>query len=101
LSPHLPLTEATADEIIARTVYQIVLADYRTNPLCYDRPVDRLLDLALGWRETGLELIADGIQSCAFHVAGGNTIASWRTIHSGLTLQRMTALRRAGRSRGR
>lgn len=99
--PHLPLTEATADEIIARTVYQIVLEDYRTNPLCYDQPTTRLLDLALTWRSDGLDVIADALQSIAFHTAGGNTIASWRTLHSGATAARVAALRQAGRSRRR
>lgn len=97
MQPHLPLTEATADEIIARTAYQIVLADYRTNSLCYDNPTTRLLDLALEWRNHGLDLIADALQSAAFHTAGGNTIASWRTMHLGLTSARMAALRQAGR----
>lgn len=101
MKPELPLTEATAAEIIARTVYQIVLADYRSNPLCYDRPTDRLLDLALSWRSLGLDVIADSLQSVAMHCAAGNTIASWRTLHSGLTLQRVSSLRQLGRSRRR
>jgi len=101
VTPHLPLTEATADEIIARTVYQIVLADYRSDPLCYDNPTTRLLDLALQWRSLGLDVIADALQSVAFHTAGGNTIASWRTLHSGLALQRHQALRQVGRNRRR
>lgn len=95
--PHLPLTECTADEIIARTVYQIVLADYRSDPLCYDNPTTRLLDLALQWRSNGMDVIADALQSVAIHCSGGNTIASWRTLHSGLSLQRSYALSRLGR----
>jgi len=99
--PHLPLTEATADEIIARTTYQIVLADYRTNPLCYDRPTDRLLDLSLQWRAAGLDVIAEALQSVAIHCSAGNTIASWRTLHSGLTAHRLTVLSQVGRGRRR
>lgn len=95
--PHLPLTEATADEIIARTVYQIVLQDYRDNAACYDRPTDRLLDLSLQWRALGLDVIAEALQSVAIHTAGGNTIASWRSLHSGLSLQRTQSLSRLGR----
>ena len=98
MQPHLPLTEATADEIIARTVYQIVRADYRVNAESYDQPTTRLLDLALQWRQLGLDVIADALQSVAFHTAGGNTVASWRALHTGLTLQRVSALRVAGRS---
>ena len=97
MTPHLPLTEATADEIIARTTYQIVLSDYKTNPLCYDRPTDRLLDLSLQWRELGLDVIAEALQSVAIHCSAGNTIASWRSLHSGLSLQRSYALSRLGR----
>lgn len=101
MKPQLPLTEATATEIIARTVYQIVLSDYRANPLCYDSPTTRLFDLALQWRASGLDVIADALQSVALHTAGGNTIASWRTLHSGLTLQRVSSLQQVGRGRRR
>lgn len=94
----LPLTEATADEIVCRTVYQIILADYRTNPDCYDQPTTRLLDLALQWRETGLFVIADGLQSAAIHVSCGNTIASWRTLNTAIDKTRQIALTRLGRA---
>ncbi len=79
----LPLTEALPGEIVARTVYQIILADYRCNPDCYDNATTRLLDLALQWRSLGLELIADSLQEAALHCADGNTIASWRTLYTG------------------
>lgn len=101
MKPELPLTEATADEIICRTTYQIVLADYRKNPACYDTPTTRLLDLSLQWRLAGLDIIAEALQSVAIHVSGGNTIASWRSLHSGLSLQRSFALSRLGRGRRR
>jgi hypothetical protein len=92
-----PLTEATAEEIIARTTYHIVLADYRDNPLCYDNPTTRLLDLAFQWRASGLHIVADALQDVAVFVSAGNTIASWRTLRSGLSLQRSQALARAGK----
>ena len=93
----LPLTEATADEIVARTAYQIILADYRANPDCYDNPTTRLLDLALTWRSDGLHLIADAIADAGLFCASGSTIASWRMVRSGLSLKRIQALARAGR----
>lgn len=98
MTAHLPLSEATADEIICRTTYQIILADYRTNPDCYDQPTTRLLDLALQWRELGLLVIADSLQAAAIHVSGGNTIASWRTLNSAIDKTRQLALARLGRS---
>jgi len=97
----LALTEATADEIICRTVYQIILADYKTNPLCYDNATTRLLDLALQYRAAGIDLVADTLIEAAIHCSGGNTIASWRTLHSGMSLSRTIALSRLGRSRKR
>jgi hypothetical protein len=82
LANSIPLTEALPHEIVARTVYQIILADYRSNPDCYDNATTRLLDLALQWRSLGLELIADSLQQAALHCADGNTIASWRTLQT-------------------
>lgn len=101
MAAHLPLTEATGLEIIVRTTYQIVLADYRTNPEQYDNPSTRLFDLALNWRSAGLDLIADSLQDAACHVSSGNTIASWRSLHLALDSQRLLALSRAGRARRR
>jgi len=98
---HLPLNEATAEEVICRTTYQIILADYRTNPDCYDQPTTRLLDLALQWRANGLDLIADSLQSAAIHVSCGNTIASWRTLNSAIDRSRQIALTRLGQGRRR
>lgn len=98
---HLPLTEASAEEIIARTAYQIVLADYRTNPDCYDNATTRLLDLALQWRSDGLHVIADALADAALFCASGHTIASWRQLRTGLTLARVQSLARAGQARRR
>lgn len=98
---HLPLTEATADEIIARTTYQIVLADYKLNADCYDNATTRLLDLALQWRADGLLVIADALAEAALFCASGHTIASWRQLHTGLTLARVQNLARAGQTRRR
>jgi hypothetical protein len=85
MASHLPLTEATGQEILTRTVYQLILADYRQNPEQYDHAATRLFDLALTWRAAGLELIADTLQDAARHVASGQTIASWRTLHTSLS----------------
>lgn len=98
MTAQLPLSEATADEIICRTTYQIILSDYRINPNCYDQPTTRLLDLALQWRETGLFLIADSLQDAAIHVSNGNTIASWKTLNTALDRSRLLALSRLGRA---
>ena len=100
MKPTLPLAECTGEEIITRTVYQIVLLDYRDNAEQYDRAATRLLDLALCWRGAGLHLIADVLVDAAHHVAGGGTIASWRTLHSALHIgstTRVAYLRRRGR----
>lgn len=99
--PVLPLNEATAEEVICRTVYQIILADYRVNPDSYDNPTTRLLDLALVWRGSGLDMIADSLMSAAIHVSGGSTIASWRTLNIALDKSRQLALSRLGRGRRR
>lgn len=98
MAAHLPLTEATGLEIIVRTTYQIVLSDYKQNPEQYDRPATRLFDLALTWRTAGLHLIADSLHDAALHVAGGHTIASWKTLHLAVDSQRLLALSRLGRS---
>ena len=97
----LPLSEATADEIIVRTTYQIIRLDYRDNPEQYNFPATRLFDLALTWRIDGLHLIADCLMSCATHVADGHTIASWKSLHLAIDTQRMLALSRLGHSRKR
>jgi len=101
LSAHLPLSEATGVEIIVRTTYQIILSDYRLNAEQYNHPATRLFDLALQWRAIGLDLIADSLQDAATFVAGGHTIASWKTLHIAVDSQRLLALSRAGRSRRR
>lgn len=97
----LPLTEATGEEIVCRTTYQIILIDYRTNPNCYDNPATRLLDLSLQYHASGIHLIADSLQDAAIHCSCGNTIASWRTLHTVLDKTRQLALARLGRSRRR
>jgi hypothetical protein len=101
MTTRLPLTEASADEIVSRTVAQIVLRDYKLNPHCYDTPATRLYDLSFQWREAGLFLIAEQLMNVANHVASGGTVASWRTLHTGLALARHQALRRLGQSRRR
>ena len=98
VSIYLPLNEATGEEIIVRTVYQIILADYRTNAEQYDNATTRLLDLALQWRANGLDLVADCLTQAAIHVSGGNTIASWRTLNTALDRTRILALSRLGRA---
>lgn len=101
MASHLPLTECTGLEIIVRTVYQIILSDYRTNPEQYERPATRLFDLALQWRQAGLHLIADTLQDAASHVASEHTIASWKTLHLAVDSQRLLAISRLGRGRRR
>jgi hypothetical protein len=77
------------------------MADYRANPHCYDNPTTRLLDLALDWRSSGFELIADQFSDAAIFVSSGSTIAQWRGQRSGQALRRELALARLGRSRRR
>lgn len=99
--PLVPLTEATAEEIIARTTYRLIMADYSLNPHCYDNPTTRLLDLALDWRSSGMDVIADSFTDAAIFIGSGNTIAAWRQHRSGQALRRELALARLGRARRR
>ena len=101
MQPALPLTDAFPDEIIARSTYRLIMADYSTNPHCYDNPVTRLLDLAIDWRSSGFEMIADAFSDAAIFVGAGNTIAAWRSHRSGNALRRELALSRLGRARRR
>lgn len=97
MTARLPLTEATGHEIVIRTVYQIILADYKLNPEQYDHPATRLFDLALQWRKAGLDLISDTLQEAACHVANDHTIASWRSIALSVSVTRVIALASLGR----
>ena len=101
LIPELPLSEAQPEEILARTAYRLIMADYRTDPHCYDNPVTRLLDLAIDWRSSGLDVIADAFTDAAIFVGAGNTIAAWKSHRSGNALRRELALSRVGRARRR
>lgn len=98
---HLPLSEATGLEIVVRTTYQIIRADYALNPEQYDKPATRLFDLALQWREAGLFIISDCLQDAATSVASGNTIASWRSLCLAVDVVRLMHLSRLGQSRRR
>lgn len=101
MTHQLPLSEATGLEIIVRTTYQIVLADYKTNPEQYNFPATRLFDLALQWRVAGLHLVADSLMDAAAHVSKGLTIASWKSLHLAIDSQRLLALSHLGRNRRR
>lgn len=101
MSAHLPLTECTGSEIVVRTVYQIIKADYRDNPEQYDHAATRLFDLALQWRALGLDLIADTLQDAAMAVAARHTIASWKSLRLAVNVTRIIALSTLGRGRKR
>ena len=93
----LPLVESTGTEICIRTVYQIILADYKLNPEQYDHAAQRLYELAYQWRLAGLQLIADYLTNAAEHITSGHTIASWKTLHTSIAITRVVALARLGR----
>jgi len=101
MASHLPLTECTGLEIVVRTSYQIIRADYDLNPEQYDRPATRLFELARSWRLAGLHLVADCLTDAAGAVAQGHTIASWRSLHLAVDSARLLALSRLGHSRKR
>jgi hypothetical protein len=97
LADRIPLTEATGHEIVIRTVYQLILADYKLNPEQYDYPATRLFDLSLQWRNAGTDLISDTLQAAACHVANQNTIASWKSLELSVDVTRVVALSMLGR----
>lgn len=101
MADRLPLAEASSDEILARTAYQIILADYRTNPDCYDNPATRLFDLAFQWRQSGLYLIAQDIELAAIWCAQGSTVREWLTSRITPQSGRATILAQTGRGRRR
>lgn len=101
MADRLPLAEASSDEILARTVYQIIREDYRLNPDCYDNPATRLFDLAFQWRQTGLTLIAEQIELAAIWCAQGSTVRQWLTSRISPATGRSTILARAAVRRRR
>jgi hypothetical protein len=101
MTERIPLADASGQEIVARTVYQLILIDYRTNPEQYDRAPSRLFDLALQWRQAGLHLVADELSSVAVWCAQGGTVATWLRTRILVSTGRATILARAGRTRRR
>jgi len=97
----LPLTEVSGEEILARVVYQVIMGDYRDNPEQYDRPPQRLYDLAYQWRSAGLPLIGHEIELVAIWTAQGGTVATWLLSRVLIHVGRATMLARAGRPRRR
>lgn len=101
MAANLPLTEATGTEIVVRTVYQIIVRDYKQNPEQYDHPAQRLFDLSYQWRQAGLDLIADSLMSASLAVANQSTIASWKSLALAAGDGRVTQLQALGRNRRR
>lgn len=101
MSNHLPLTEVGGSEVIARTVYQIILMDYRENPQCYDNPTTRLLDLSLQWKTNGIFIIAEELGLVAIWCGQGSTVRAWLSSRCSMDAGRTTRLARAGSTRRR
>jgi hypothetical protein len=101
MSDRLPLTEVSGEEVLARTVYQIILLDYARNQEQYENPATRLFDLALQWSNLGLKLIADELQLVAIWCAQGSTVRQWLSTRTLITTGRATRLAHTGRSRRR
>lgn len=97
MSERLPLTEVSGDEVIARVAYQIILADYRENPLSYDDPVPALLDLAVKWDADDLSYLHEQLTLAALWVANGGTIATWLRARCFAHTSRASKLIRVGR----
>lgn len=101
MNDRLPLTDVGGDEIIARVVYQIILADYREFPDLYDTPTVRLLELATDWNAKQFDRIHEDITLVAIWVANGGTVATWLRARIVFTTSRASKLMHLGKSRRR
>jgi hypothetical protein len=101
MSDRLPLTEVSGEEILARVVYQIILADYHIAPENYDVPVLRLLELAHEYHQHDMDIIAADIRLVAIWCGNGGTVATWLRARIVITTGRASRLAQAGRARRR
>jgi len=99
MSDRLPLTEVSGDEILARVVYQLILADYRLTPDLYDFPAERIFVLADEWHALGATDIATDLRLAGIWCAQGGAVAQWLRTRIVITTGRASKLMRAGRGR--